>query len=143
MNRNLLIWSSALLLLVIACGSGEPLVIKGDKFNDIFPADRDGFTVTVTTEKKGFAQATLKKGEEEMATFAISDLNGDTEAIEKFKASTEQVSGYPIIPRGDSGTAALVGNRFQVQVRSLSGTISESDRKDWLFRFQLDDLAGF
>lgn len=143
MNRNLLVCSSALVLLVIACGSGTRPVVKGDKFNPIFPADRDDYSIVVATEKKGFAQANLKKGDLEVATFAITDLVTDPEAIEKFKASTEQVAGYPMIPRGDSGTAVLVGNRFQVQVRSKSDAFTASDRKDWLLRFRFDDLAGF
>ncbi len=140
-QRFLILASSALVFLVLACGGG-PKLIQGDTFNDYFPEDRDGHMVVVTTEKSGFAQAALKKEDTEVATISISDLAEDEEGREKFKASTTQVAGYPALPRGEAGTAILVGNRFQVQVRSKSDAFSEQDRKDWLLRCRLDSLAG-
>ncbi len=143
-HRTLLIFSSALLTLILACGGGgrNPMA-KGSKLIEFFPKSRDAHEVTTTTEKVGFVQASLRRDAEEVATLAISDLLGDEEAIAKFKASTSQISGYPAISHGDAGTAILVGNRFQVQARSKAESFSEEDRKAWLMRFNLAGLADF
>ena len=40
---------------------------------------------------------------------------------------------------GSKGTVLLVGNRYQVQVRSITDAVDEASRKTWLQKF---DLAG-
>ena len=95
----------------------------------------------MTTEKKGFSQASLKSKEAEVATLAITDLVADTDGQKKFEGSSEQISGYPVISRGNAGTAMLVG-RFQIQCRSKADSFTEDDRKKWLSKFDFKGLAN-
>jgi len=132
----LLLLSSAVL---VSCGG--PGEIKGDRLNDFLPNDADGMTVLVTTEKPGFVQASLKSGSEEIATLAISDLLNDPDGAKKFENAPAAVGGFPVIARGEAGTAALAG-RFQVQVRSAGAHFGEAERKKWLEKFDLSGLAA-
>ena len=119
----------------------RPSPIKGDRLNDFFPKDGDQHTVVVTTEQSGFAQASLKAADKEVATLAISDLLKDPEAMKKFDAATAKISGFRSLARGSAGTAVLAG-RFQVQVRSMVETFTEADRVKWLEKFDLSGLAN-
>lgn len=125
--------------ILTSCDRG-PALIKGDKLNDYFPQSIGSHEVIVTTEKKGFAQASLKAGDEEVATLAITDLVKDPEATQKFDAAEQKISGYPAIARGNAGTAVLVGH-FQVQARSKIEAFTEADRKKWLGKVDLAGLA--
>lgn len=117
---------------------GEPL--PGSTFNQFFPASGNGYRVVYTQEKKGFAQAKLKKSGKDVATLTISDTVSNPSARKKFEQSTEQVDGYPAVQQGRTGTAILVGDRFQVKVISRDSSFSESDRKTWLTKFNLRGL---
>ena len=57
------------------------------------------------------------------------------------KNSTETISGYPAVNQGSKATAVLVEDRFQVKVLSRDTSFTESDRKSWLGKFDLNGLS--
>ena len=124
---------------------GATAVVKesesGSSFNRYFPGDGGGYKRIYTQEKKGFAQAKLTKDGKEVAILSISDTLNNPSAKDKFKESTEQIGGYPAINQGSNSTALLVGDRFQVKVRSKDDSFDDSDRRDWLSKFDLRGLS--
>jgi hypothetical protein len=121
---------------------GPAGVVGGSSFNKLFPASgTDGYKLVYTQEKKGFAQAEISKGDQKAATLSISDIAANPDAVRKYQQSARKIGGYPAADVGSQGTAILVGNRFQVQVRSNSAAFSPSDREAWLTKFKLGDLA--
>ena len=113
--------------------------VSGGSFNKFFPNSGGGYERVYTQEKKGFASAKLKKDGKEVATLSISDITSNPTAAKKFETSKEKIGNYPAINQGKSVTAVLVDNRFQVKV--MSKTLSESDRKTWLTKFDLNGLS--
>jgi len=122
-------------------GSGSSQTLAGGEFNKFFPKKGGEFDVVFTQEKAGMAQAKLKKQGQEVAMLTISDTAGNPSAAEKFKSSTASIAGYPSSASGSNGTVILVGNRFQVQVRSQGDDFTQSDREAWLQKFDLGGLA--
>ncbi len=134
----------AVLIGLTACGKSEDKQAPsaaGGEFNKFFPKSGNGFNVVFTQEKAGMAQAKLKMDGKDVAMLTIADLTGNSAATDKFKNSTSTISGYPAADSGGKGTVVLVGNRFQVQVRSSDDSFTENDRKAWLERFNLNGLA--
>jgi hypothetical protein len=128
--------------------SGTPIapptgkVVEGGKFNKLFPADEAGYNVIYTQEKQGFAQAFLNKNKKKVAVLSVSDIVANPEAINKYASATKKVAGYPAVAVGNNGTAILVGNRYQVQVRTEpNAAFTPQDRETWLAKFKLADLA--
>ena len=72
---------------------------------------------------------------------AISDLRNNPNARTKFANSTNKIAGYPAVQVGKSQTAILVGENFQVSIRSLNESFTVSDRQAWLAKFDLNGLA--
>ena len=149
----------SLLLLVTSCASKPPsrfdqaqqassqqksgqAVVKdatqGANFNKFFPKGDDGYQRVYTQEKKGFAQAKLKKNGKDVATLSISDIKSTPDTANKYQLSTKKVAGYPAATVGNSQTSVLVNNRYQVTVRSTDPTF---DREAWLNKFDFDGLA--
>ena len=112
---------------------------SGGAFNRYFPDSGSGYERVYSQEKKGFAQAKLKKGGDDIAVLSISDTSNNPAAASKFADSTEKIGGYPAISQGNSGTAVLVGDRYQVKIRSKS--LSPSEREKWLGKFDLRGLS--
>jgi hypothetical protein len=117
--------------------SGDAL--PGSAFNKFFPESGKGVKVTYTQEKKGFAEAKLELDGKEVATLSISDTVNNPSALEKFESSDDKLDSYPLATVGSKGTAILVADRFQVQVRSEDASF---DRESWLSEFDLDGLGG-
>ena len=115
--------------------------IKGAAFNKFFPKPGNGYDVVFSQEKKGFAQAKLKKGGQEVALLSVSDISSTPASAQKYTGSQEKIQGYPVANKGTKGTGILVQDRLQVQVMSRDTSFSESDRKDWLKQFDLSGLA--
>ena len=113
--------------------------IDGGELNQFFPkqgaAGSEGYDIVFLQEKQGMAQASLRKGGEELAVLSIFDTNSNPEARDKF-AGAEKVAGHPAIDETKS-LSALVGNRFQVQIRSMATGFGKSDRQAWLEKFDL------
>ncbi|ACB53085.1 unknown [Crocosphaera subtropica ATCC 51142] len=124
---------------------GSSAVVKesesGGSFNQFFPPSGGGYERVYTQEKKGFAEAKLKKDGKEVAMLAISDTLNNPSAAKKFEKSTQMIGGYPAVSQGSTGTAVLVGDRFQVKVLSRDPAFSEGDRQAWLEKFDLNGLA--
>lgn len=114
---------------------------SGGSFNRFFPRSSSGYKVTFSQEKKGFAEAKLKKDGKDVAVMAISDTLNNPAATKKFQNSSNSLKGYPAVSQGKTGTAVLVGNRFQVKVLSRNSAFSESDRVNWLKKFDLSGLS--
>mgnify|MGYP000085467982 CR=1 FL=1 len=113
--------------------------VAGGAFNKFFPKTEGEFDLVYSQEKTGFAQAKLNKAGKEVAILSVFDTVNNPEAREKFKSTAEVFEGYPIAEIGSQGTAVLVADRFQVQVRSSDPGFTKFDREDWLKKF---DLAG-
>jgi hypothetical protein len=116
-------------------------VIKGSEFNQFFPEASDPFNVVFLQEKEGFAEAKLEYEGDEVATLAISDTANNPSARDKYGQSTKRLAGYPLVAVGSNGTAILVADRFQVQVRSKAEDFAAEDRESWLQEFDLKGLA--
>ncbi len=115
---------------------------QGSNFNRFFPPTQAGFERVYTQEKKGFAEAKLKKSGKDVAVLSISDTQGVTGGANpaaKFQNSTQKISGYPAITQGKNNTALLVG-RYQVKVSSRDASFTDSDREAWLQKFNLRGL---
>ncbi len=126
-------------------GRGSSAVVResesGGSFNKFFPPSGGGYDRVYSQEKKGFAEAKLKKDGKEVAVLAISDTLNNPSAVKKFEKSTQNIKGYPAVSQGKTGTAVLVGDRFQVKVLSRDPAFSESDRQAWLEKFDLNGLS--
>ncbi|MCD8535589.1 MAG: hypothetical protein LR011_12720 [Verrucomicrobia bacterium] len=116
--------------------------VEGKAFNPFFPASQDGYSVIFTSEKKGYSQANIKKGDVEVATMAVSDLIDDAEAVRKFEGATDSILSFPVISRGENGTAVLIANRFQIVLRSTSEEFSAEDRRKWISSLDLASIAA-
>lgn len=149
----------SLLLLVTSCANKQPsrfdqaqqtssqqksgqAVVKdatqGSNFNKFFPKGDSGYQRIYTQEKKGFAQAKLKKNGKDIATLSISDIKSTPDTAKKYQQSTKKIASYPAATLGNSQTSVLVNNRYQVTVRSTDPSF---DREAWLKKFDLDGLA--
>ena len=114
---------------------------SGGKFNRYFPDGDNEYQRVYSQEKKGFAQAKLKRGSDEIAILSISDTLNNPSAASKFADSTERINGYPAISQGRSGTAVLVADRYQVKIRSKDDSFDAGDREEWLGKFDLRGLS--
>jgi hypothetical protein len=157
-------WRAVVLLwflcgIIAGCGSPEPTrwdaaqeasednvdavaddSVKGSSLNGFFPEVESPFDLVFKQEKTGFSQASLKADGKEVATLSISDTSNNPSAAAKYADSQEELAGFPVAAAGSKGTGLLVGDRFQVQIRSMDESFTESDRKDWLQKFDLTGL---
>jgi hypothetical protein len=116
--------------------------VPGSEFNRLFPRPEGDFDVVYTQEKPGFAEADLKKEGKVVATLAISDTASNPDAAQKYKDATARLKDFPMIDIGDNGTGVLVGDRFQVQVRSKDSNFGKAEREEWLSKVDLANLAS-
>lgn len=113
---------------------------QGGEFNKFFPSAEDGFQRVYTQEKKGFAEAKLKKAGKDVALLSISDTTSTPTAAAKFSNSTKKIGGYPAVEVGNTQTAILVG-KYQVKALSRDSSFTASDRAAWIEKFNLVGLA--
>ncbi|OLP15994.1 hypothetical protein BST81_23325 [Leptolyngbya sp. 'hensonii'] len=113
----------------------------GGSFNKFFPKPSEGFERVYTQEKKGFAEAKLKKGGKDVAMLSISDTISVPASAEKYKQSTRTISGYPAVDQGQTATGVLVAERYQVKVLSRDPSFTKSDRETWISKFDLNGLS--
>ncbi|NEP01852.1 MAG: hypothetical protein F6K58_24990 [Symploca sp. SIO2E9] len=114
---------------------------QGAKFNRFFPASSDGYQRVFAQEKKGFAQAKLKKEGKEVAVLSINDISSNPTAADKYKQSSKKIGGYPSVEQGTKATAVLVSNRYQVKVQSRVPSFTASDREAWLQKFDFNGIS--
>lgn len=113
---------------------------QGGEFNKFFPSADDGFQRVYTQEKKGFAEAKLKKAGKDVALLSISDTTSTPAAAAKFSNSTKKIGGYPAVEVGNTQTAILVG-KYQVKALSRDPSFTASDRAAWIEKFNLAGLS--
>ncbi|MCL2923423.1 MAG: hypothetical protein MGF17_02025 [Trichodesmium sp. MAG_R04] len=116
--------------------------VSGGSLNKYFPSSSGGYRLNYAQEKKGFAQASLKKDGKEVAVMSINDISASSTATTKFQNSSKKIGGYPAVEQGTKTTAVLVGNRFQVKAQSKVSSFTPSDREAWLKKFNLSGLDG-
>lgn len=114
---------------------------QGSEFNKFFPNPEKGYERVYTQEKKGFAEAKLKKDGKDLAMLAISDISSNPSATQKFQRSTQTIGGYPAAEVGSTQTALLVSDRYQVKVLSRDPSFGAAERAAWLEKFDLKGLA--
>lgn len=127
-------------------GFGKPTAVsneaqKGGTFNQFFPKSEGNFDVVPSQEKKGFAAYKLNQDGATLATLSINDTISLPAAVTKYSSATENISGYPSVNQGTTATGLLVNGRYQVKVLSKSPSFSQTDRVDWLQKFDLKGLA--
>jgi hypothetical protein len=110
--------------------------------NATFPKGTGEFKFVFTQEKEGFAQGEWMKGSIKLATLSVADTKANPSARDKFKETSKKIAGFPAATIGAQGTAVLVADRFQVQVRSTSPSFSPADREALLSQCNLRALAG-
>jgi len=115
---------------------------QGSEFNKFFPASGQGYDVVFSQEKKGFAEAKLKREGTDVAMLSISDTASNPQAADKYKSSTEKLAGYPLMEVGSTQTGILVSDRYQVKVQSRDAAFTPQDRRDWLQKFDLNGLSS-
>ncbi|MDY6940980.1 MAG: hypothetical protein SWY16_25400 [Cyanobacteriota bacterium] len=116
-------------------------VLAGGEFNKFFPSPSGEFARVYTQEKEGFAEAKLQRDGNEVAMLAISDTIRTPAAAQKYEQSSKSIGGYPAVTVGNTQTAVLVGDRFQVKAISRDPSFTEADREAWLQKFDLGGLA--
>ena len=124
--------------------SGQAVVkdaTQGSEFNKFFPSPTGEYQRVYTQEKKGFAQAKLKKDGKDVALLSISDTSSIPGAAAKYSNSDKTIIGYPAVLTGNTRTSILVNNKYQVTVTSRDPSFTVSDREDWIERFNLRGLA--
>lgn len=114
---------------------------EGGEFNKFFPAAGDGYERVFTQEKQGFAEAKLKKDGKDLAMLAIFDTISTPATADNYSSTSTQIAGYPAREIGNTQTAVLVNNRYQVKVLSRDPSFTASDRAAWISKFNLDGLA--
>lgn len=114
---------------------------QGAQFNKFFPTGGSGYERVYTQEKKGFAEAKLKKAGKDVAMLSISDTTSNPTARDKFQSSTKTIAGYPAVEQGSTATAVLVNNRYQLKVQSRDPSFTAKEREAWIQKFDLSGLA--
>lgn len=129
----------------IAAGNRNTAVdkeaVKGAKFNQFFPVSSGDYERVFTQEKTGFVQAKLKFQGQDVAILGIFDTISNPSAKNDFVNANEQIKGFPVVEKGSNQTAVLVGDRYQVSIRSTEPNFTIEQRKEWLSKFDLANLA--
>ncbi|WP_416675189.1 hypothetical protein [Egbenema bharatensis] len=111
---------------------------RGGDFNKYFPRSVAGYNIVPYQEKNGFAEYKVNQDGKNVAMLAINDVL-DTPAAYKFQNSAMTIAGYPAVEQGQTATAILVNDRYQVKVLSRDSSFTKEDRAAWIEKF---DLAG-
>lgn len=115
--------------------------VAGSEFNRFFPQVERPWNIVFKQEKTGFAQASLQHEGREMAVLSVSDTRNNPEALEKFKTAEQTLDGSPMASIGEEATAVLVGDRYQVQIRSMDPAFGPEEREEWLAKFNLQAIS--
>ncbi|MEP0895820.1 hypothetical protein Q2T42_27200 [Leptolyngbya boryana CZ1] len=113
---------------------------QGSQFNKYFPKPGAGYERVYTQEKKGFAEAKLKKDGKDLAMLSISDTSSLPAAAAKYQNTTEKINGFPAMTMGNTQTGVLVG-KYQVKVLSRDPAFTKADREQWISKFDLKGLS--
>lgn len=119
----------------------EKEAVKGANFNQFFPSNSGEYERIFTQEKAGFVQAKLKQNGQDLATLAIFDTISNPSAKDDFNSSSDKIDGFPAVQKGSNSTAVLVGDRYQVSIRSSNNNLTVEEREEWLSKFDLNGLS--
>jgi len=114
---------------------------QGSSFNKFFPSSGQGYQVVFVQEKKGFAEAKLKQDGKDVGMLSISDTTSLPAAAQKYQASSEKLSGYPVLEIGNTQTGVLVSGRYQVKALTRDPSFTKENRRAWLQKFDLIGLS--
>ena len=114
---------------------------QGSSFNKFFPSSGQGYQVVFVQEKKGFAEAKLKQDGKDVGMLSISDTTSLPTAAQKYQASSEKLSGYPVLEIGNTQTGVLVSGRYQVKALTRDPSFAKENRRAWLQKFDLIGLS--
>jgi len=114
---------------------------QGSSFNKFFPSSGQGYQVVFVQEKKGFAEAKLKQDGKDVGMLSISDTTSLPTAAQKYQASSEKLSGYPMLEIGNTQTGVLVSGRYQVKALTRDPSFTKENRRAWLQKFDLIGLS--
>ena len=114
---------------------------QGSSFNKFFPSSGQGYQVVFVQEKKGFAEAKLKQDGKDVGMLSISDTTSLPTAAQKYQASSEKLSGYPMLEIGNTQTGVLVSGRYQVKALTRDPSFTKENRRAWLQKFDLVGLS--
>jgi hypothetical protein len=156
--------ATALVLLVVmllACGSAPPPsqwaeaqketkdkaavskeALDGKAFNKFFPKVQAPWDLVYEQDKKGTAIANLKKNGKEVAKLSVTDTISNPEAAEKYKEATGKLDGYPHTKVASHAYGVLIGDRIQVQVKSMDDSFPDADCDLWIQKFDLDGISN-
>lgn len=115
--------------------------VNGSRFNRYFPKSGNGFSVVPAQEKRGFAEHKLNQGGKTVAMLSINDTISNPAAAQKFQQSSTRIAGFPSVEQGQTGTAVLVGDRFQVKALSRDPAFTKQNRAQWIQKFDLNGLS--
>lgn len=156
---RLLVWGLGVLACLGGCGKAEPSrweaaqqstanqpavaeqSVEGSSFNRFFPQAERPWDIVFKQEKTGFAQASLQKDGREMAVLSVSDTVNNPDALQKYQSSGVSLDAYPRAEIGADATAVLVGDRYQVQIRSQDPEFGPAEREAWLRKFHLEAIG--
>lgn len=116
--------------------------VNGSQFNRYFPKSQAGFAVVPAQEKKGFAEHKVNRGGKNVAVLSVNDTISNPSAAQKFQQSSTRIGGFPAVEQGQTGTAVLVSDRFQVKAQSRDPSFTQQDRAAWLQKFDLKGLSN-
>jgi hypothetical protein len=115
--------------------------VNGGEFNKFFPRSVSGYDIVPYQEKSGFAEYKVNQAGKNVAMLAINDTTG-TPAANKFQNSEMTIAGYPAVEQGQTATAILVNDRYQVKVLSRDSSFTKEDRAAWIEKFDLVGLSN-
>jgi hypothetical protein len=113
---------------------------QGSEFNKFFPKPDAGFERVYTQEKKGFAEAKLKRDGKDIAMLSVSDTRSIPGSAAKYANATEKIANFPAVNMGNTQTSVLVGN-YQVKVLSRDPLFNKDDRSTWIAKFDLNGIS--
>jgi hypothetical protein len=113
---------------------------QGSEFNKFFPKPDAGFERVYTQEKKGFAEAKLKRAGKEIAMLSVSDTRSIPGSAAKYANATEKIGSFPSVSVGNTQSSVLVGN-YQVKVLSRDPLFTKADRATWIAKFDLNGIS--
>jgi hypothetical protein len=115
--------------------------LDGKAFNKFFPKVQPPYDLVYEQDKKGTAIANLKKDGKEVAKLSVTDTISNPETAEKYTDAAGMLAGYPHTKVASHAYGVLIGDRIQVQVKSMDDSFPDKDCDEWIQKFDLDGIS--
>lgn len=115
--------------------------VEGSAFNRFFPQVEKPWDMVFKQEKTGFAQASLQNDGREVAVLSVSDTKNNPSAADKYRTTEAKLGDLPRAEIDADTTGVLVGDRYQVQIRSMDPSFGPKEREEWLSKFNLEAIG--